>query len=338
MLDQMRGLRAFVRAADLGSFAAAGVALDLTASAVSKAVAVLEASLGVRLFARSARGLALTDDGQRFLLRCRVIEAELDAAQREFSHGRTAVRGSLRVLLEPGPARARVVAAMPQLLARYPELDLAVTVAAGLPDLEAAGGDVAVIYGEPPALPGYVSRRLVDSEYLTCAAPSYLAARGIPQAPEDLAQHACLLYVAADGQAHDRWQFANDDRHCEVRVQPLLSVNDGPSLVAAAMAGHGIVHLPAINLAARVRSGALVQLLPAWFSECPPLIVLIAPGRRGQAKVRVFIDFLLDLFADVGPGTLKRPASHRARAWSARRARGAWAAGTRATGRVGAPD
>lgn len=217
----------------------------------------------------------------------------------------------------PGPARAHIVAALPRL--QYLELELVVTVAAGLPDLEAAGGDLAVIYGEPPALPGYVARRLVDNQYLTCAAPAYLASRGLPLVPEDLAEHDALVFVAPDGVSNDRWRFADTTRQYEVLVRTLLAVNDRPNLVAAALAGDGIVHLPANNLAACIEAGGLVRLLPDWFSEYPPVIVLLAPGRRNQARVRVFVDFLLDLFSDLGPGTLQRPASHQCALCPARR-------------------
>lgn len=309
--EHLRGIGLFLRAAERGSFSAAGDATGLTASAVSKAVATLEDSLGARLFWRSSRGLELTDEGRRFRERCARIEAELEAARREVASAPATRAEQLRVLLQPGPARARIVPALPRLLAARPGLRLDVEVVSGVADLDAARAEVAVVVGVPPPIPGLMARRLSDGEYLTCASPSYVAARGMPVVPEDLHAHACFAYVAeADGHTFDAWAFANDARRVVVHVKPVLAINDGPSLTNTALAGQGVVHLPALNLSKHVEAGRLVRLLPDWYSEAAPVYVLIAAGRRERPAVRVFVDFLAEVFADSAPGARRPPAAH----------------------------
>jgi hypothetical protein len=188
-----------------------------------------------------------------------------------------------------------------------------------------SGGLDCSAFGEPPPLPGLVARRLSDGEYLNCASPASVEARGAPQRPEDLQAHVCLAYVAADGRAHVDRSFADDLQRVELRVRPLLAVNDGPALVAAALAGQGVVHLPALNLAPQVARGALVRLLPGWFSGAAAVHVLVAPGRRDRPAVRAFVEFVVASFEDLRPGSLSPPAAHRPRRWPMhrlRRARG----------------
>jgi LysR family transcriptional regulator, regulator for bpeEF and oprC len=321
-MEHLRHIGVFIRAAELGSFSAAGDALGLTGSAASKAVAVLEAALGVPLFARSTRGITLTADGERFYPRCKAILADLADASRELGAARSAPRGTLRVLMHPGPARARIAAQLPRFLKRYPQLTIDASAEDGVIDLEARGFDVAILYGDPPKSPtvsgpaaALVMRRIVDGEFITCAAPSYLLLHGAPREPEDLLRHACLARSNPDSKPRTEWTFANESRRCTVKVQPRLYTNDGLCLTHAAVAGGGIVHLPKINMAPLLASGALVRLLDGWFSESSPMQVLYAASSRRLPKVRAFVDFVVEVFADVGPGTARPPHAHVPRDW-----------------------
>lgn len=318
-MDQLRQIGVFTSVAEHASFAAAGEALGLTGSAVSKSVAALEASLGVPLFHRTTHGIRLTSDGSAFHQRCRVILDQLAQAQGELAGSRDLAQGRLRVLLHPGPARAVIVPALPGFLRCHPGLHVDVRLDYDAADFVSRGFDLCVLYGEPSATWGgsgpranLLSRRLAQSQLLTCAAPSYVQARGQPQKPKDLQQHDCLAMVYADGAALTRWRFSRGSQRMGVEVRPLMAINDGPALVHAALAGQGIVHLPAINLDARIARGELVRLLPDWHSAAPPITAVFAESARKLMRLRVFVQFLEALFASdpPAPHTMGPPPAH----------------------------
>lgn len=320
MLDNLRQIGIFVRAAEHRSFGAAGEALGLTGSAVSKAVAALEASLGAQLFRRSSRGIELTPEGLGYRQRCAALLAGIADAGRDLGDARQGAAGRLRVCMHPSPGRSRIVPSLPTLLRQNPRLDLQVWLEANPARFVERGFDLCVLLGDPTATWGaggatgsLTSIRLVDSRYLTCASPDYIAARGAPTQPEDLAGHETLASVGADGQPLTEWHFADEHRRCTLHVRPRLIVNDGPALVNAAIAGQGVVHLPALNLQRRIVRGQLVQVLPQWYSEAPPVTLVLPSAARRLPRVRVFVEFLQALFADVGPGTARPPAAHRSR-------------------------
>lgn len=302
-MEHLRHVGVFATAAGHASFAAAGEALGLTGSAVSKSIAVLEASMGVALFHRTNRGILLTTDGRAFHERCRSILDQLGQAQAELTDSRGLVKGRLRVLLHPGPARAVIVPALPSFLRKHPDLDLEVRLDYDAADFVARGIDACVLYGEPVDTWGasgprsnLVSLRLSESHVVTCAAASYLATRGMPRRPQDLVDLDCLAMVAADGSTLSRWRFVRGNQRVQVDVRPLLAINDGPALVNAALAGQGVIHLPAFNLAPRLERNELVQLLPEWRSPAPPVTVVFAEAARKLTRLRVFVDFLTALF------------------------------------------
>ncbi len=307
-MQHLRHLPAFMLAAERGSFVAAGDALGLTGSAISKAVALLEDELGVPLFLRSTRGITLTGDGRRFLARCREALTLLDDAQEQASAARREVRGVLRVLMHPMPGRARVAAALPDLLDRHPRLDVQLVFYEGYPGLEAAGADIALIVGDPELshtstgpLSNLVSLALAHSPQWVCAAPAYLVRQGQPRSPEDLLRHRCICLVAPSGRPITQWRFASAERSCSIEVQPRPAYNDGPACRAAALAGHGLVRLPSLALQDYVSRGDLVRVLPEWYSVAASLNLVYPASARRVPRVRVFIEWMQQLFADLSP-------------------------------------
>jgi DNA-binding transcriptional LysR family regulator len=307
-MQHLRHLPAFVLAAERGSFVAAGDALGLTGSAVSKAVALLELELGVPLFLRSTRGITLTGDGRLFLARCREALTLLEQAQTQASEARREVHGVLRVLMHPMPGRARVAAALPGLLDRHPRLEVQLVFYEGYPGLEAAGADIALILGDPElsqASTGPSSNLVVlplaHNPQWVCAAPAYLERHGVPRSPEELLRHRCICIVAPGGQPITQWRFASQARSCTVEVQPRPAFNDGPACRAAALAGHGLVRLPFMALQDSVSRGDLVRVLPEWYSVAASLNLVYPANARRVPRVRVFIDWMRELFADLSP-------------------------------------
>jgi LysR family transcriptional regulator for bpeEF and oprC len=321
-MENLRSIGVFVRVVETGSFAAAANVLALTPSAVSKAIAALERSLNVRLLARSARGVRLTDEGARFHSRCRTIVAELAAAEREASGARAVPRGLLRVALHLSPARARILPNLPRFLQSHPDLRLDVTLQAGATSLDAKDIDVGVFVGDPPPDSNLVARRIADRHFLTCASRSYLERHGTPHTPDDLKNHNCLIHMPPTGRPQNLWTFENGETTLEVKVHGNLCINDGLALAQAGMAGHGILHFTNINIdpLLAANGGELVPLLTDWYSEAPPVQVMYARGRGASAKVRAFVDFVTALFDDVRPGARALPLARPPRQWPMLRA------------------
>lgn len=314
-MENLRSIGVFVRAVELQSFAAAAAVLGLTPSAVSKAVAALEGSLGVRLLARTARGVALTDEGARFHARCLTIVAELQAAERELASGRGVARGRLRVALHTSPARSHIVPQLPRFLLMHPELRLDVTLVAGAISLDAKDFDVGVFLGDPPDS-SLVGRRIAHRCFRTFASHDYLDRHGTPKSPQDLTAHNCLLHVPPHGRPQNVWAYQKDDQTCEVTVGGNLTVNDGPPLIAAAQAGLGIARLPSNNIDPLLAAASNLQLLLTdWTAEAPSVQLMYARGRTTSPKVRAFVDFVTALFNQPGSGAIEAPSAARAQRW-----------------------
>jgi LysR family transcriptional regulator for bpeEF and oprC len=295
-VENLRSIGVFVRAAELRSFAAAAAVLGLTPSAVSKAVATLERSLGIRLLARSARGVSLTDEGVRFHARCCTIVAELQAAEREVARARGVARGRLRVALHSSPANSHILPSLPAFLRSYPEVQLDISIVAGAMSLEVKNFDVAVFLGDPPDS-NLVAHRIAERCFRTVAARSYLERHGTPQTPQELKDHNCVVHVLPHGRAQDVWVYQRAEHHFEIKVQGNLSIDDGSQMREMALAGLGIARLPNNNVDPLLATrDDLVWLLADWSSDAPPVHLMYARGRGASPKVRAFSEFVTALF------------------------------------------
>ncbi|UQA56897.1 LysR family transcriptional regulator [Polyangium aurulentum] len=260
MSDRLSGIVAFVQAAEAGSFVLAAQRMGLTRSAVGKSIARLEEQLGVRLFHRSTRKQSLTDDGQVFYERCSHALAELEAAQAALDAGRRAPSGRLRVSVPVLFGRRCVAPLLLDLARRHPRLELEVSFSDRYVDLVEEGVDLAIRGGTLADSAGLMSRRLGTQVKVVCAAPSYLAERGLPRTLADLARHECLAYsVTSRVRA---WQFLDaEGRSQEAPISSRIHFDDMEALADAAAAGAGIAWLPGWLVADRIRSGALVRVL-----------------------------------------------------------------------------
>lgn len=293
MLNGMGVLAAIV---DSGSFAGAGEILDMSQSGVSRAVARLEARLGIRLFDRTTRSVKLTDEGRRFYEQIMPLLAGLEEAAASAAQGTTRVRGRLRVTVDPFFSRWVLGPQLGVFLEQYPELQLELITRDQLGDMIADGFDLAVRFGPPP-LSSLVARKLMETRVLTVASPAYLKRYGRPLSPKELANgaHRCLQYRNPMTGRPFEWEFHKGRKRIVVETSGPLLVNDVGTLHSVCLAGHAIAQAMEFGVRHLIASGDLVELFPDWPDERFPLYALYPSRRHVPAKTRAFLDFVTAL-------------------------------------------
>lgn len=279
-----------------GNFIRAGEALGLTPSGVSRAVARLEGRVGVRLFDRTPRAVTLTDEGRRFHAQVVPLLAGLEDAASEVAGAASGVRGRLRVNVDPWFARLVLVPRLLGFLERHPGLSIELVVRDTLGEMVAEGFDAAVRFGEPEPS-GLVARKLLETRVLTCAAPQYLARHGTPVHPRDLERHECLMFRDPVTGRPFAWEFRRGDEVVSIKASGRLVLNDLSTKLAACAGGNGIAQTIELGLAPLLASGALVQVLPDWAEERFPLYAYYPSRHLPPAKVRAFVDFVVESVA-----------------------------------------
>lgn len=288
-------MRVFSRVVDRGSFSAAGNDLGLTPSAVSKLVSRLEDRLGTRLFHRTTRRLALTPEGETYYLRVRDILAAIDDAEMEVARFDTTPRGRLRVHMGTAFMLHALSQALPDFLARYPEIEADFTVTDRHVDLLAENCDLA-IHTTPVTDPSMVARVFARTERHVFASPAYLARRGTPQTPDDLVHHDCILLSSMPALNH--WPFAEGTAKRVIEITGRIAVDDAEAALRLAVSGAGLIRVADLLGVNAVRRGELVPLLMAYqYNEPVPVSAAYPAGRHRMAKVRAFIDFLVERFS-----------------------------------------
>jgi DNA-binding transcriptional LysR family regulator len=292
-MDATSDLRVFVRVMDRGNFSLAANDLGITPSAVSKLISRLEDRLGVRLLERSTRRLALTPEGETFLARARRIVADIEEAEAEVARVRGAPRGKLRINAGTAFGLHQLTPALADFLARYPEIDVDLSITDRLVDLIDEQSDIAVRSGHIPEGP-FVQRKLADLQRVICAAPAYLARRGTPQVAADLRGHDCIVVA---GPGLNRWPFKTRSGIDVVDVRPRVTTDDAEAALRLAIEGAGIVRLSDVIVGSPLRSGELVALLTDVHHVEPfPLSAIYPSGRHRLPRVAVFLEFLQERF------------------------------------------
>ena len=294
MADLFSGVLPFVRTAEERSFGRAAASLGVTTAAVSKAVRKLEDDLGVRLLDRSSRLVALTREGEVFLDRCQQAVAQVQGGREVLRASRNEPRGEVSVTL-PYILTPFVVPNLPRLHAQYPRLKFRLHVSDRVTRLAEEKRDIAIRMGELPSSE-LVTRLLRRTRWVTVAAPSYLARRGEPTAPQELAAHDCLSFVGPNGVARE-WWFAEGGRATPRRVDGILAVDLGSCLVQAAIAGLGVCQILDFMAHDALREATLVEVLRASSTAGPNVHALATSGRAGSANVRASMKFLVEAFA-----------------------------------------
>lgn len=286
----------FVRAVEDGGFSAAGRSLMMTPSAVSKLITRLEHRLDATLFNRSSRTPTLTEEGKTFYASAlRAIEA-VEEAETSVIGGR-AVRGLLRIRSMPSFATHQLAPAIPRFRRQHPALQLDFVLNMDANSLLDGGVDVAIHVGEL-ADSSLVVNRFASTRWIICAAPAYLAERGTPNTPEDLARHECLNFPSTV--AWSIWNVRQIDG-TQRRLKPSsnISANTGQMLLSLALAGAGIVRLAEYQIIKELRSGQLVEIIPDYHTGVEdPIYAIYSSKRHLSQRIRLFIDFLRKEFAN----------------------------------------
>ena len=287
--DRARALALFAAVVEHGSFSGAGRALDMSPSAVSRAVDRIEARLGVRLLLRSTRALSLTAEGQAYLQAARRILADLDDAEQQIAD-KGVPRGRLRISAALSHGRLCVVPLLGDFAALYPHILIDFALTDMLVDVAGGEADVAIRFG-PLSDSSLTARKLGETRRVIVASPEYLAAQGVPEVPEDLHRFNCLNFNFR--RVEPVWPFRRDGRDFALSVKGSVEANNGETLGQLAAAGVGIARVGSFSVAAEIESGRLVPVLEAFNPGDVELIhAVFVGGASTPARVRVFVDFL----------------------------------------------
>jgi len=286
-------MEVFVQAAQLGSFSAAGRKLGLSPSAVSKIVTRIEERLGTRLIVRSTRALQLTPEGDTYLQRARRILGDIEETERVVAGGaKAAPRGKLRVSASVGFGVRYVVPLVPEFLSRYPHVELDLSLTDGVIDLLEERADIAIRSGllRDSTLK---ARKILESRRVVVASPDYLERHGVPQKPDDLDRHNCLLFNFRRGT--EEWPFRDpgSENVYTKQVSGNFQANNGPTVRRLCLEGLGLARVGQFHVQPDIDEGRLVPVLEHFNPEDIELIHAVFVGHEHlAARIRAFIDFL----------------------------------------------
>jgi DNA-binding transcriptional LysR family regulator len=287
-MDRIGSVAAFVEVAERRSFAEAARRLGRSPTAITRAIGELEARLGVRLLNRTTRAVNVTEAGERFLAGARRVLADLDEIERAAAGEGTAPRGELRVTAPILFGRLHVEPIVIEFLDRFPDVSVALSLIDRPVDLVEEGLDVAVRIGTL-AESSAVARRVGALHRIVVAAPDYLARRGTPKAPAELAAHAIVAFSGIAGV--DRWVFGGPGGEASIAIRPRLVVSTAEAAVDAARAGFGMTRVLSYQAAEDIARGTLRRLLQAHEGAELPVHLLYPGGRHPPPKLRAFLDF-----------------------------------------------
>ncbi len=293
-MDRLLSMRVFERVVDEGGFAAAARALDMSSPVVTRLVADLEEHLGTRLLQRTTRRLALTDAGQTYLLRVRNILQDIDEADAVASSHTTELAGLLRLHAPPVLASYVIAPLLAEFRRRHPKIQIDIEVETSKePPIE--DYDITLLGTDDSFDADVVARKVIESDTILVASPDYLKRQGLPQAPEDLAHHACLRLKWAGVQPRlwHMWCPEKSDHVVEVVVNPVLLANHTDTLLRATLDGAGITSVSVNLVAAHLTRGELVRVLPPWITGRMALYAALPSRKFIPERTRVFLDYLV---------------------------------------------
>ena len=289
----------FVRVAETGNFSATARALKLTPSAVSKLIGRLEDRLGARLLNRTTRRVSLTEEGRTFYQHCTPILAATEEAEQAITEFHGEPRGLLKVNASTAFAQYHIEPLIPGFLARYPALRVQLTLSESIVNLIEDEVDVAIRIGQMPDS-SLIARKLGSARRMVVGAPAYLEKFGTPKTPDDLKDHNCLTLSLAT--TFNQWEFKGPDGPRRIEVGGNFETNNAVALHHAAIAGIGLIRVGNFTATPSIREGLLVPVLADFEAVTEANIYAVYPhSRHLSAKVRVFVDMLVQAFSPVAP-------------------------------------
>jgi DNA-binding transcriptional LysR family regulator len=290
----LSGVSVLAAVVDGGSFVRAAELIGLTDSGVSRAIGRLETRLGVRLLDRTTRSVTLTDEGRRFYEEVKPHLSAIEDAATVASGAVSAVRGRLKVDIDPFFLPLVLAGRLGPFCERYPELAVEFVTSEHVGDLVSEGIDLAIRFGQP-RLSTLVSRKLIDAPILTVASPRYLERYGKPGHPSQLARHRCLQFLDPYTGRPFEWEFIRGVETIEVATSGPLTFTDPKSMLVECVAGAGVAQVIGWGVKELLASGALVDLFPDWHGELFPLFAFHPSRKHPPAKVRAFVEFCVEV-------------------------------------------
>jgi len=295
-MDTLTSMELFVSAVESGSFSATARSMNLTPSAVSKQISRLEDRLGVRLFNRTTRQLAPTEEGRAYYERCQRILADVAEAEAAVTELNADPRGVLRVNMPVVFGRRHIVPLIGGFLERFPEVSMDLSMSDQFVDPIAEGVDMLIRVGELKDS-SLIARKLAEARRVVAATPGYWDKRGRPEKPEDLKAHNCLAYSYLS--SGNTWRMTDKSaKEHVVMASGNLASNNGEALLEGALEGLGVVNLPTWMVGPDLESGRLEEVLSDYAQPEPSVHAIYPPGRHLSAKVRAFVDYLAGHFKE----------------------------------------
>ena len=296
-MDQLAALRAYVRIVETGSFTQAAATLGVPKPTVSKLVQQLEAHLRTKLLSRTTRRLAVTADGAAYYERAVRLLSDLEELDASVTVSQARPKGKLRIDVSSSLAQGVVMPRLAQFFAKYPDIQLDISASDRPADMLAENVDCVIRAGAIADL-SLIARRIADMPMTTCASPAYLGEHGIPAHPRDLERgHLIVGYLKRRLAEPRPLVFVRGAETLEIVARYRTATDEAQTYLAAALAGHGIVQVPSFMVRDHLTRGSMRPVLPDWTVPSIPLHVVYPPNRHLSTRLRVFVDWIAQLFA-----------------------------------------
>ncbi|WP_395824943.1 LysR family transcriptional regulator [Collimonas sp.] len=295
-MDRLESLRIFCQVVELNSFSRAAEQPEMSNATITNHIAALERHFGVRLLNRTTRKISVTDDGHSCYQRAQRLLGDMTELEEGLQGRRVTPQGILRVDVPTVIARIYLAPALARFSTMYPELSIRLNVGDRMVDMVEGRGDVWIRIGELKDS-SMVARRIYQTRNLCHAAPELLARHGTPNTPQELSNFHCMPFIHPNSGQNVPWTFRKGKQQLSREPPGKIAINHAETLIHAAASGAGIIQLLTLSLNPHMRDGRLVAVLPDWATPGPPVSVVYHQNHQLSAKVRVFVDFVTELFA-----------------------------------------
>ena len=296
-MNKLQAMEVFVQVVDAGSFTRAAETLQLPKATVSTLIQALESSLASKLLHRTTRHVSVTSDGAAYYERCVRILSDVRDAEESLSRHRFSPSGRLRVDTPTGLTSEILIPALPDFFERYPDITLELGTTDRPVDLIEEGVDCAVRGGELVDT-SLIARRVGVINFVTAASPAYVERYGMPMHPRDLERHRCVNYFSARNGKIMNWDYNRDGERIEMTLPGVIALNDSSAYVQAGLSGLGVINMTDYLLNEYLATGKMVRLMADWRCDPLPVHVVYPHNRHLSAKVRVFVEWISELFAN----------------------------------------